>query len=125
MKRLLAAAVLLTTAITFAVYGYFTICRKIDKITALMENDREITVSQADSSIERVNAITDEWDKHEKFLVSILPHEEIEEIEIGIKCLKNYHEQRLVEEYIKTLNECINQLKHIKLTEKPDMQNIF
>ncbi len=125
MKRLIAAITLLLSAVSFAVIGYFQVCNKIDAIVLLMQQDREITMKTSHSSAERTAQITEEWEKNETFLVSILPHSEIEEIEIGILCLNDYNKQGFAEEYIKTLNECINSLNHLKTTEKPDIKNIF
>ncbi len=125
MKRLIAAVILLSLAVAFAAGGYLTVCKKIDKMTSVMKNDREITLTSGASDPQRVKSIKEEWNEHETFLVSILSHDEIEEIEIGIMCLEDYDRQKLPEEYIKTLNECINALEHIKETEALKTQNIF
>lgn len=58
-------------------------------------------------------------------MVSILPHDELEEIELGIMNLPDYENQNMPEEYIKTLNGCISRLEHILETEKPSLKNIF
>lgn len=125
MKRLLIAVLVLSFTITFSVGSYFLICRSIDNVIFLMENDRNITVSSGESDKERTEKIIAEWLKHENLLVSLLTHHELEDIEIGIRCLEDYMKQGLTEEYIKTLNECINKLRHVKETELPDIKNIF
>lgn len=125
MKRLLIAVLVFSFTITFSVGSYFLICRSIDNVIFLMENDRNITVSSGESDKERTKKILDEWLKQENLLVSLLTHHELEDIEIGIRCLEDYRQQVLTEEYIKTLNECINKLRHVKETELPDIKNIF
>lgn len=125
MKRLLIAVLVLSFTITFSVGSYFLICRSIDNVIFLMENDRNITVSSGESDKERTEKILDEWIKQENLLVSLLTHHELEDIETGVRCLEDYMKQGLTEEYIKTLNECINKLRHVKETELPDIKNIF
>ncbi len=125
MKRLSAAIALLMIAISVAVFGYFEINKKIDNIIELMEEDRKLTISTFNSDTSRTKKITEEWKRNETFLASMLAHDEIEEIEIGIMNLSDYNKENFTEEYIKTLNECINNLYHIKETEMPKTKNIF
>lgn len=125
MKRFVIAIFVLLLTITFSVGSYYMICSKIDKVIKLMESDRSLTLSSGEADRIRTEKISEEWLKHEVFLVSLLTHHELEDIEIGIRCLEDYMQQGLTEEYIKTLNECINKLKHIKETEAPDTKNIF
>lgn len=125
MKRLFIATALLLAAIVFAVSSYFTINKKIDNIIALMENDREITIMTSSPDAKRTTEITKAWEENETYLVSMLTHQELEDVEIGIMCLPDYLKEGFTEEYIKTLNECINHLYHIKETEKADTKNIF
>ena len=58
-------------------------------------------------------------------MVSFLPHSELDDIEIGIKNIENYHEQGLTDEYLEEINCVINRLEHIKESEKPTIKNIF
>lgn len=125
MKRLIAAILILSFTIIVSVSVYFVICNKIDAIINIMENDRDETARTMKIDQERTRLCIAEWNKNEKLLVSLLTHYELEEVEIGIRCLENYSEQKLAEEYLETLNECINHLEHIKETELPDIKNIF
>lgn len=125
MKRLIIALCILIFTVILSVSGYFAICNRIDSVITLMKNDREITVSEGKIEPARTEKILKKWNRHEVFLVSMLTHYELEEVEIGIRCLENYMNQGITEEYIKTLNECINQLEHLKETERPDVKNIF
>lgn len=125
MKRLVIAVCIFVFTIAFAVAGWFSVCSRIDSVVLLLKNDREITTTEGKINRARTNAIFEEWQKNEGFLVLLLTHYELEEIEIGIRCLRDYGNQGITEEYLKTLNECINQLEHVKATEIPDLRNIF
>ncbi len=125
MKRFVIAVFVLLLTITFSVGSYFLVCNKIDDVITLMENDRRLTISSGEVDKSRTGQVVDEWLKHEDLLVSLLTHHELEDIEIGVRNLSDYMQQGLTEEYIKTLNECINKLKHVKETELPDTKNIF
>ena len=117
--------VLLISALTFAVSNYFTINKRIDSIISVMEEDRKITLRTGKPDNNRTTGITDAWESNETYLVSMLTHHELADFEISMMCLPDYMKQGLTEEYIKTLNECINHLYHIKETEKADTKNIF
>ena len=39
--------------------------------------------------------------------------------------IPDYEEQELTDEYLESLNECINRLEHIKESEKVTFKNIF
>lgn len=125
MKRTVIAVVLLVMTIGFSMFSHYSINRRIDEIVRVLEDDREITISTSSPDGIRTKQVKEIWKKNEKFLVATLAHGELEEIEIGIMCLSDYMTQGYTEEYIKTLNECINQLHHIKETEKADTKNIF
>lgn len=125
MKRVIVCVVLLISVIVFSVVSYITVNSKVDRIIGLMKADREITMSTSIPDKERTMKIINEWDKSETYLVSMLTHHELEDVEIGIRCLTDYMNQGYTEEYIKTLNECISRLNHIKETEKADTKNIF
>lgn len=125
MKRLIAAFILLAVALGVALAGHFYINISAKKMIEYVENDRKLTVANGVSSSERAEKIQNEWKKREILFVAILPHSELDEIEINIMCLTDYSSQNLTEEYIKSLNECINRLEHIRETENPDFKNIF
>lgn len=75
--------------------------------------------------ITRTRVIVEEWEKHETYMAAMLLHHEIEDLEIGMMLLENYAVENQYEEYIETVNECINKLRHVKETQKPDAGNIF
>lgn len=111
--------------IVFSVSTYFTVNKKLDTLIELMEADRKIISQYGEPDGELTAKILKAWKDNETYLISMLTHHELEDFEMGIMCLPDYLNQGLTEEYIKTLNECINNLYHIKETEKVDTKNIF
>lgn len=125
MNRIVAAVMLLILSIGTGIAGYFSVLSYVKETRILMEKDRDITVSTAVSDIERAKEIQELWEKKQGLLATLLPHDELEEIEIGIMSLTDFNSQGMTEEYVKTLNNCINRLNHIEETEKPTLKNIL
>ena len=125
MKRLVAAFFLFALALSIALAGHFYIRSSAKKMIEFFEKDRSLTVADGMSSHDRAEKIQNEWNKRETLFVAILPHSELDEIEINIMHLTDFNSQGLTEEYIKSLNECINRLEHIRETENIDFKNIF
>ena len=125
MNRLSAAIILLALTLGAGLWGYFSIVSSSEKMIELIEYDCRITTEEKISSSERAEKIQKEWDKKEKIFAVILPHSELDEIEINIKKLTDFNAQNLTEEYLKALNDCANRFEHIIESETPDLKNIF
>lgn len=125
MKRFIIAIALLTATLVGSIGSHIITNKKINEIIVTMETDRSITVANSSADKRRTEEIEKIWDKHETYLGCMLTHHELENLETGLMCLENYMLQGNTEEYIKTLNECLNQLYHILETEKVDTKNIF
>ncbi len=125
MKRFIIAIILLLVTLTGSIGFHIITNKKINELILLMEKDRIFTVADTAADKSRTEAISEMWDKHEVYLGCVLTHHELENFETGLMCLENYMLQGNTEEYIKTLNECLNQLYHIRETEKVDIKNIF
>lgn len=125
MNRLSAAIILLALTLGAGLLGYFSIVDSSEKMIELIEYDCRITTEEKISSSERAEKIQKEWDKKEKIFAVILPHSELDEIEINIKKLTDFNTQNLTEEYLKALNDCANRFEHIIESETPDLKNIF
>ncbi len=125
MKRFIIAIILLSVTLAGSIGFHIITNKKINEFILLMEKDRIITVADTASDKSRTQAISEMWDKQEMYLGCVLTHHELENLETGLMCLENYMLQGNTEEYIKTLNECLNQLYHIRETEKVDIKNIF
>lgn len=87
--------------------------------------DRKLTVESGASSPSRAQSIQKLWSRKEKLMVAILPHDELDEIEMNIKKLSYYNAQGLTEEYIKALDDCTSRFEHLFESEKPDFKNVF
>lgn len=125
MNRLIAAAVIFALSVGIALGGHFYIIHSANQMIDLLKSERAVTVDTQKISPDGAEKIQREWEKHESFLVGVLPHSELDTIEINIMNFSDFQNQELTEEYIKALNECINRLEHIIESEKPDFKNVF
>ena len=125
MNRIIAAVLLFILSLGLASGGYFLIAKTTEEISEMMKDDRDMTMQTAQASEERAKEISELWKSKENILVTLLPHSELDEIEMGIKSLPQFQKQGLNEEYIKTLDDCINRLEHINESEKTNLRNIF
>lgn len=125
MNRIITAILLLVFTFSFGAWSYFSIINGSREMIEVIENDCKITIESQKSSAKRVEEIQSEWKEKESLFSAILPHSELDEIEIKIKELSDFHSQCLTEEYIKALNECANRFEHIIESEKLDLKNIF
>lgn len=125
MNRLISAIILLTFSVGIGVSGYLYVSNSADDLIEAIKEDRRLTFESGASSAERAKEILRLWDEKGTLLVAILPHSELDEIEMNIKNLDNFQKQGLTEEYLKALNDCESRLEHVTESEKPDFKNIF
>lgn len=125
MRRIIAAVVILLVVLGSSLGIYFRIISNVDGLTKTACEIRESVNKNEKTDFWETKRLSDEWDRSEMFMVSFLPHSELDDIEIGIKNIENYHEQGLTDEYLEELNNVINRLEHIKESEKPTIKNIF
>ncbi len=125
MRRIIAAVVILLIVFGLSVGIYFKIISEVDMLTDIACEIRDSVRQKEKTDFWETRRLSDAWDKSETFMVSFLPHSELDDIEIGIKNIENYHEQGLTDEYLEEMNNVINRLEHIKETEKPTVKNIF
>lgn len=125
MKRIIAALVILLVVFGTSVGVYFKTVSEVDNLTETACEIRTAVTARGNTDFWETRRLSAAWDKCETFMVSVLPHSELDDIEIGIKNIENYREQGLTDEYLEELNGVINRLEHIKKTEKPTIKNIF
>lgn len=125
MRRIIAATVILLIVLGSSIGIYFKIISEVDRLTDIACEIRESVGQKEKTDFWETKRLSDAWDRSETFMVSFLPHSELDDIEIGIKNIKNYHEQGLTDEYLEEINSVINRLEHIKESEKPTIKNIF
>lgn len=125
MRRIIAATVILLIVLGSSIGIYFKIISEVDRLTDIACEIRESVGQKEKTDFWETKSLSDAWDRSETFMVSFLPHSELDDIEIGIKNIENYHEQGLTDEYLEEINSVINRLEHIKESEKPTIKNIF
>lgn len=125
MRRIIAATVILLIVLGSSIGIYFKIISEVDRLTDIACKIRESVGQKEKTDFWETKRLSDAWDRSETFMVSFLPHSELDDIEIGIKNIENYHEQGLTDEYLEEINSVINRLEHIKESEKPTIKNIF
>lgn len=125
MRRIIAATVILLIVLGSSIGIYFKIISEVDRLTDIACEIRKSVGQKEKTDFWETKRLSDAWDRSETFMVSFLPHSELDDIEIGIKNIENYHEQGLTDEYLEEINSVINRLEHIKESEKPTIKNIF
>ena len=125
MNRIVTAIILLVLSVGMGITGTLMIKNATEEIIEVMKNDVQLTMQTAQASEERAEKIQELWKSKENILVTLLPHSELDEIEMAIKSLPKFQKQGLNEEYIKALDNCINRLEHINESEMTDLKNIF
>lgn len=125
MRRIIVATVILLIVLGSSIGIYFKIISEVDRLTDIACEIRESVGQKEKTDFWETKRLSDAWDRSETFMVSFLPHSELDDIEIGIKNIENYHEQGLTDEYLEEINSVINRLEHIKESEKPTIKNIF
>lgn len=125
MKRVVAAVAILIIAVGSSIGVYCGIISRVDSLLETARQTRDAVVQSGETNREQTDMLMKEWEDSEIFMAAFLPHSELDDIEIGIRNIENYHTQKLTDEYLEELNGCINRLEHIKESEKPSFKNIF
>lgn len=125
MKRVIAAVVILIIAVGSSIVVYCGIISRVDSLLETARHTRDAVVESGETDQGQTDVLMKEWEDSEHFMAAFLPHSELDDIEIGIRNIENYHTQKLTDEYLEELNGCINRLEHIKESEKPSFKNIF
>lgn len=125
MKRAIFGIVILLIAIGSSVGISLKIDANVERLLDVAYGVRESIEQSGKTDARQTEQLCCEWENMESFMAAFLPHGELDDIEIGIMNIENYHRQELTDEYLEELNGCINRLRHIKETEKPTFKNIF
>ena len=87
----------------------------------LVEGDNKEDIE----AVERMNSISDEWNKYEKILSLYIEHEELEKIDTSIVLIKSYISVDNYEDAIPEAKECVFILNHIRRKQKVSIANLF
>ncbi len=126
MKRVIAAAALLSTAIIFAFWASYTFTSKMDylqgnleRLVAISENADKKTLS------DETQKLVSQWDDISTLLHAIVLHEGIDELEKRITSLPYLIEYSDKEEMKKICVESISLIKNLKTCEKLSLENVL
>ena len=125
MKRIIGAIVILAVIFGSSIGINCKLNDNIEKMTAVAAEGRDYAEKYGKTDPELTEKIVGTWDGMNVFMAAFLPHGELDDIEIGFMNIPDYEEQELTDEYLESLNECINRLEHIKESEKVTFKNIF
>ncbi len=125
MRKIIAALAILVIVFGSAVSVYLKLISSVDRLTRISCEIRDSVTQKKETDFRETKRLEDEWDRTEAFMGAFLNHSELDDIEIGIKNISDYHGQGLTDEYLEELNNVINRLEHLKESEKPTLRNIF
>jgi len=125
MKRIIGAIVILAVIFGSSIGINCKLNDNIEKMTAVAAEGRDYAKKYGKIDPELTEKIVGTWDGMSFFMAAFLPHGELDDIEIGFMNIPDYEEQELTDEYLESLNECINRLEHIKESEKVTFKNVF
>ena len=125
MKRIIGAIVILAVIFGTSIGIKHKLNDNIEKMTAVAAEGRDYAKKYGRIDPRLTEKIVGTWDGMSIFMAAFLPHGELDGIEIGFMNIPDYEDQELTDEYLESLNECINRLEHIKESEKVTFKNIF
>ncbi len=125
MRKIIAALAILVIVFGSAVSVYLKLISSVDRLTRISCEIRDSVTQKKETDFRETKRLEDEWDRTEAFMGAFLNHSELDDIEIGIKNISDYHGQGLTDEYLEELNNVINRLEHLKESEKTTLRNIF
>ncbi len=126
MKRLIAAFLLIVSAVSTTVYARKAFLREIDSLSESIQNIVEISEKGSDSELNAsIDILLKKWQKSGKTLHILVNHAEMDEAEQNITALKEtaLHADRK-ELRLKCIS-ALNQIKNLRESEKISMENIL
>lgn len=126
MKRVVAAFLLLSTAVFLAVWAGITYQSKMEMLEKSLE---ELIVCAEKSSDEEIKKETEnlsiQWESSSKLLHSLVVHEGMDDLEETITSLPLILEHSTKEEFKTTCIEAINLIRNLTESEKLNIGNIL
>lgn len=126
MKRVVAAFILLSTAILLAVWSGITYQSKMEKLEKSLET---LIICAEKSSDEETKKETEklytEWEKSSKLLHSLVVHEGMDDLEETLTSLPLLLEHSTKEEFKRACIEAINLIRNLTESEKLNIGNIL
>lgn len=126
MKRVVAAVLLLSAAVSLAVWSGITYQSKMEKLLHSLEDLIVCAESGSDKETKaQTENLTAEWESSSKLLHSLVVHEGMDDLEETITSLPLILEHSTKEEFKKACIEAINLIKNLTESEKLNIGNIL
>ncbi len=126
MKRVVAAFLLLSTAVALAVWSGITYQSKMGGLEKLLEDLVICAQNGSDEEIKlQSEKLTAEWKNSSELLHSLVVHEGMDDLEETITSLPLLLEHSTKEEFIKACIEAINLIKNLTESERLNIGNIL
>lgn len=126
MKRVVAAFLLLSTAVALAVWSGITYQSKMGGLEKQLEDLVICAQNGSDDEIKsQTEKLTAEWKSSSELLHSLVVHEGMDDLEETITSLPLLLEHSTKEEFIKACIESINLIKNLTESERLNIGNIL
>ena len=126
MKRVITAIILLSISVIFSFVSNYLISKKIDDISASMNELIELSKSKPSVDLkQQTEKISNEWKNSEWIFHAFVTSEYVAEAERSIEMLSYLSMQGLEDEFKSTCTQAYNDIHTIKETELVTFKNIF
>lgn len=126
MKRVVAAFLLLSTAVALAVWSGITYQSKMGGLKKQLEDLVICAQNGSDDEIKsQTEKLTAEWKSSSELLHSLVVHEGMDDLEETITSLPLLLEHSTKEEFIKACIEAINLIENLTESERLNIGNIL
>ncbi|MBQ2694052.1 MAG: DUF4363 family protein [Clostridia bacterium] len=126
MKRVVAAFLLLSTAVALAVWSGITYQSKMGGLEKQLEDLVICAQNGSDDEIKsQTEKLTAEWKSSSELLHSLVVHEGMDDLEETITSLPLLLEHSTKEEFIKACIEAINLIENLTESERLNIGNIL
>lgn len=127
MKRLIAAALILSIVLTGCVIGFSFLDKTSKNITDELNIVREyLNEEKTELALGKVESVSEKWDKNKKILKMFIDHNYIVEIDIALSELKSsLSSGSELSESLPILDKIVTRAILLKNSEKLSLENIF
>ena len=126
MKRIIIAFILVGSAVFLAIFGFFDLKTSGRKLIKSFETTAYAFNNESYSSVE--NSLKDSlemWEKYRTRFEIYINHDELDDIQITTKELKQYLNGKRDVEVDELCLDCINRLEHIIDAETASIGEVF
>ena len=127
MKRLIAATLILSIVLTGCIISFSFLDKTSKNITDELNIVGEyLNEEKTELALEKVESVSEKWDKNKKILKMFIDHNYIVEIDIALSELKSsLSSGSELSESLPILDEIVTRVTLLKDSEKLSLENIF